>query len=236
MRLSAPNSTPVMLKKLLLLLCLALPLSAAEEGFTPLFNGKDLSGWKKVGGDGEFKIEGTDLVGVGLNVKQNTFLRTEKTYKDFDFRFEMKFDTLEGNSGVMYRGLQKDGENGRVFGYQCEHDNNPKRSWTAGLYDEARRGWLVPFRKGNGKDDTPEAKAAQAAFTKQGTEIFKTNDWNEIRIVCQGKHIQVWLNGQVRVDYKDEAPEFTPEGFFGLQVHSGKATNVRWRNLRVKEL
>jgi hypothetical protein len=225
-----------MLKKIVLFLCLALPLAAAEKGFTPLFNGKDLSGWKKVGGTGEFTIEGNDIVGKGVHVDGNTFLRTEKTYKDFEFIFEMKFDDLQGNSGVMVRGLQKEGENGRVFGYQCEHDQDPKRAWTAGLYDEARRGWLVPFRKGDGKADTPEQKSAQAAFTKQGQEIFKPTDWNEIKIVCKGKHIQIWLNGKVRVDYTDDAPDFTPEGFFGLQVHSGKATNVRWRNLRVKEL
>lgn len=225
-----------MLKKFVLFLCLSLPLAAAEKGFTPLFNGKDLTGWKKVGGSGEFIIEGNDIVGKGVDVDRNTFLRTEKTYKDFEFIFEMKFDDLQGNSGVMFRGLQKDGENGRVYGYQCEHDNNKNRAWTAGLYDEARRGWLVPFRNGDGKNDTAEQKAAQTAFTQQGRKIFKSNDWNEIKIVCKGKRLQIWLNGQVRADYTDDAPEFTPEGFLALQVHSGKATNIRWRNLRVKEL
>jgi hypothetical protein len=226
-----------MLKKLLLLACLVLPLTAAEDGFTPLTNGKDLTGWKIVGGTGEYKVDGDSIVGTGENVKANTFLITEKTYKDFDLRFDMKFDTIEGNSGIMIRGLQKEGPNGRVYGYQCEHDNGKARSWTAGLYDESRRGWLVPFRKGpKGTDDTPEAKAAQKAFTEQGQKLFKWEDWNSIRVLAQGNHIQIWLNGELRVDYKDEAPEFTPEGFFGLQVHSGKATNVRWRNLRVKEL
>jgi hypothetical protein len=202
-------------------------LSCAEEGFTPLFNGKDLTGWKKVNGNGEFRVEGDCIVGFGENVKKNTFLRTEKTYGDFDFRFEMKFDTLEGNSGMMFRGLQKPGEDGRVNGYQCEHDNGKDRAWTAGLYDEARRGWLFP-NKAN--------KEQCAAFTKQGSEIIKWEDWNEIRILCEGKHIQIWMNGEPRVDFTDEGKEFTPEGFFGLQVHAGKACKVRWRNLRIKEL
>lgn len=225
-----------MLKKLLLLACLVLPLTAAEEGFTPLTNGKDLTGWKIVGGTGEYKAAGDEIIGSGENVKANTFLITEKTYKNFDLRFDMKFDSIAGNSGVMIRGLQKEGENGRVYGYQCEHDNGKARSWTAGLFDEARRGWLFPYRKGNGKNDTEEAKAAQKAFTEQGQKLFKWDDWNSIRVLAEGNHLQIWLNGELRVDFKDEAPEFTPEGFFGLQVHSGKATNVRWRNLRVKEL
>ncbi|OYV07160.1 MAG: hypothetical protein CFE26_02515 [Verrucomicrobiales bacterium VVV1] len=223
------------MKFILPLLALILPLSALEEGFKPLFNGKDLTGWTRVNGDGEFKVDGDSIAGVGNNVKSNTFLRTDKTYKDFDFRFEMKFDDLQGNSGVMFRGLQKPGADGRVNGYQCEHDNGEKRAWTAGLYDEARRGWLSP--KKNDKDaKNPENLAAQKAFTEKGKTLFKWTDWNEIRILCEGKHIQMWLNGEKRVDYVDEAPEFTPEGFFALQVHAGKACHVRWRNLRIKEL
>lgn len=215
------------MKHLLLSLALLLPAAALEEGFTPLFNGKDLTGWKRVNGQGEYKVEGDCIVGFGENVRKNTFLITEKTYGDFDFRFEMKFDDLSGNSGMMFRANQKPGEDGRVFGYQCEHDNGKDRAWTAGLYDEARRGWLFP-NKAN--------KEQCAAFTKQGKEVTKWDDWNEIRIVCEGKHIRIWLNGEERVDFTDEAEEFTAEGFFGLQVHSGKSCKVRWRNLRVKPL
>ncbi|GAA5483450.1 3-keto-disaccharide hydrolase [Haloferula sargassicola] len=216
-----------MLKTLLLSLCLLGLLPAAEEGFAPLFNGKDLTGWHRVNGDGEYTVENGEIVGTGKHVKSNTFLRTDKTYGDFDFRFEFKFDDLSGNSGMMFRGLQKPGEDGRVHGYQCEHDNGKDRAWTAGLYDEARRGWLVPD-----KDDAKEAKA----FTAQGKKLIKWDDWNEIRIVCKDRHLQIWLNGEERVDFTDEAPEFTPEGFFALQVHAGDSCHVRWRNLRIKEL
>ena len=129
-----------------------------EEGFTPLTNGKDLTGWKKVGGNGEYKMEDGEIVGMGRKVNANTFLISEKTYGNYDFRFEMKFDTLKGNSGMMFRGLQKESTdgNGRVHGYQCEHDNGKGRAWTAGLYDEARRGWLFPDKK----DDRPTSLPA----------------------------------------------------------------------------
>lgn len=202
-------------------------LAEVEEGFTPMTNGKDLTGWKVTGGDGKFKVENGEIIGSGENVKSNTFLISEKTYANYDFRFEMKFDTLKGNSGMMFRGLQKDGD-GRVHGYQCEHDNGKERAWTAGLYDEARRGWLFPDKKD--KDQC-------AAFTKQGNELIKWDDWNEVRILCEGNHIRIYLNGALRVDFKDEDEKnATAKGFFGMQVHSGKATNVRWKNLRIKEL
>jgi hypothetical protein len=222
------------MKKLLLLALLPVMAFAQapndEPGFVPMTNGKDLTGWKKVGGNGEYKVEGAEIVGIGKNVNGNTFLISEQTYKNFDFRFEMKFDTLKGNSGMMFRGLQKESKdgNGRVYGYQCEHDNGMARAWTAGLYDEARRGWLSPDK----------AKKEQcAAFTKQGQEVFKPEEWNSVRILCEGNHILIFLNGEKRVDYTDtDEKDFTPEGFLGMQVHSGKQTDVRWRNLRIKEL
>ena len=217
------------MKKLLAcLLLIASPAAiAAEIGFTEIFNGKNLDGWKSVNGDGKYEVKDGEIIGTGENTKANTFLRTEKTYKDFDFRFEFKFDTLEGNSGVMFRGLQKDGD-GRVYGYQCEGDQDKKRAWTAGIYDEARRGWLLP------EADSDEAKKA---FTEQGKKLFKWNKWNDIRIVAEGRHLTIYLNGKLRSDFTDnDAKNFTDEGFFALQVHAGKACNVRWRNLRVKEL
>ena len=49
--------------------------------------------------------------------------------------------------------------------------------------------------------------------------------------------MQIFLNGEKRVDFTDkDAKDATAEGFFGMQVHSGGATDVRWRNLRIKEL
>jgi hypothetical protein len=214
---------------LLILALLHLPLAgraADDEGFTPLFNGTTLDGWHSVGGNGSFRVEDNCIVGYGDNVDHNTFLRTDRTYRNFDLRFE--FRLTAGNSGMMFRAQQRPGPNGRVFGYQCEHDNNPKRAWTAGLYDEARRMWLQPH------STDPRG---QQAFTKQGQELTRWDDWNEVRILCVDKDIKIWLNGELRVHFVDTDPEhFTPEGFFGLQVHSGATNLVRWRALRIREL
>ncbi|MGB0993531.1 MAG: 3-keto-disaccharide hydrolase [Akkermansiaceae bacterium] len=224
------------MKKTLTLITLAALVSigyakdkADDAKVINLFDGKTLNGWKIVGGNGKYKVEDGCIVGYGKNVKGNTFLRTEKTYGDFELTYEFKFDDRTGNSGLMFRALQKpsDDGNGRVHGYQCEGDNGD-RSWTAGLYDEARRGWLFPK-----KSDKDHCKK----FTAQGTKLFKWKEWNTIVIRCQGNHIQTWLNGEKRVDFKDTDPKHdTREGFFGLQVHGGKSCNVRWRNLKLKQL
>lgn len=198
-----------------------------------LFNGKDLTGWKIVGGNGKFKVEDGCIIGHGKNVKGNTFLRTTDTYQNFEVSFDFKFIDRSGNSGFMFRANQKpsDNGNGRVFGYQCEGDNGD-RSWTAGLFDEARRGWLFPSK------NKGEANAKHRAdFTAQGTEIFKWDSWNTIKVRCEGNHIQTWLNGEKRVDFIDtDKTHDTREGFFGLQVHSGKSCNVSWKNIKLTKL
>lgn len=207
--------------------------SSKDEKIINLFDGKTLKGWKSVGGNGQYKVEDGCIVGFGKNIRGNTFLRTEKTYGDFELTYEFKFDDRSGNSGLMFRAKQKPSENGngRVYGYQCEGDNGHARSWTAGLFDEARRGWLYPHK--TSAEDAEKRKA----FTKQGQRLFKWDDWNTIVIRCKGNHIQTWLNGEKRVDFIDkDSKHDTREGFFGLQVHGGKSCNVRWRNLRLKQL
>ncbi|GAA5496492.1 hypothetical protein Rhal01_02676 [Rubritalea halochordaticola] len=222
----------------LALVCAPLVACAADETKTtqeeskavPIFDGKTLNGWKKVGGTGEFKVEDGCIVGFGKNVRGNTFLRTVKEYGDFEFTYEFKFDDLTGNSGLMFRAQQKSGENGRVFGYQCEGDNT-KRGWSAGLFDEARRGWLFPVKNGD------EHKFHREWFSAEGNRVFKFDGWNTFKIRCKGNHIQTWLNGVKRVDFVDTDKENdTRKGFFGLQVHGGKSCNVRWRNLVIREL
>jgi len=206
---------------------------AKEATSIDLFNGKDFTGWKKVGGTGEFRVEDDCIVGFGENVKGNTFLRTEKTYTDFELSYEFKFDHRKGNSGLMFRAEQKpsDDGNGRVFGYQCEGDNTD-RSWSAGIFDEARRGWLSPT-----KGKTAEEVAVAKKFSEQGRRLFKWDDWNTITIRCVGNHITTHLNGELRSDFTDtDAENDTREGFFGLQVHGGKACQVRWRNLKLTDL
>lgn len=196
-----------------LLVALSSILSAADDaGFTPLFNGKDLAGWKKVGGGATYEIDGDAIVGkVGPGA--NTFLRTEKLYGNFIFKCEVKLD-VPGNSGIQVRSHQQPGENGRVFGYQCEIDPSA-RAWTAGIYDEGRRGWLYPL------EGKPEAQKS-----------YKAGEWNLFVIECEGPSIRTWVNGVPCADLLDA---MDMEGFIALQVHSGKEGQIRWRNIQIKE-
>lgn len=218
-------------------------VEAADDGWQSLFNGKDFQGWSQKGGKATYTIEDGAIVGHSVTKTGNTFMCTEKEYGDFILEYEFKVDPRL-NSGVQIRSQCYDEPHtyewkgkkikvtaNRVHGYQVEIDPDVKRArlWSAGIFDEARRGWLCPGSLAG------EAKA----FSKQGGECFKPEAWNHIRIEAVGSSIRTWLNGIPRASIIDD---LTPKGFIGLQVHGIgnkkeiEGTTVAWRNLRLKEV
>jgi len=187
-----------------------------------LFNGKNLEGWVQRGGKAKYTVEDGVIVGTTIPRTPNSFLCTDRDYGDFILEYEFQVDE-QLNSGVQIRSQSLESyRNGRVHGYQVEIDPDTKRNrmWTAGIYDEARRGWLNDLSK-----NEPARKA------------FKPNAWNKIRVEAIGPSIKTFLNDVPAADLVDS---LTPKGFIGLQVHGiGKRNGpfqVRWRNLRIKDL
>ena len=202
-----------------MLLCLVFTLhaNAAEDGFVSLFNGTDLTGWTIKGGDAKYHVEDGTIVGIVNDERRNTFLCTDKEYENFIFKAEFKFDQ-NFNSGIQFRSKARpDGDRERVYGYQAEME---PRGMTGAIYDEGRRGrWL--------NIETDELRESTI-------KPFKQSDWNELEIQCIGPSIRTWLNGEPVSDIIDPLSD---RGFFGLQVHSERHPGqVRWRNIRVKEL
>lgn len=203
----------------IVVLALSQPAAGDEEGFVSLFNGKDLSGWRQLGGKAEYTVEDGAIVGASVPNTTNSFLCTEKNYGDFILELEFKVDP-ELNSGVQIRSHSlKEYKNGRVHGYQVEIDPSP-RSYSGGIYDESRRGWLFDLKE-----------------NEQARKAFKPNEWNKFRIEAAGDSIKTWINGVQAADLVDS---MTPEGFIGLQVHGvgdkKEPMQVRWRNIRIKDL
>lgn len=87
----------------MLLFCAA---SLGAQNWEPLFNGKNLKGWKKLNGKAEYKIVDNAIVGISKMGTPNTFLTTSKNYGDFILEFDFKID--DGlNSGVQLRSESK---------------------------------------------------------------------------------------------------------------------------------
>jgi hypothetical protein len=204
---------------LLALGSLATTMAMAADKGTPLFDGKSLKGWKQLGGNADYAVVDGTIVGTSKPDKVNSFLVTEKAYKDFILDFDVRQDVGPTNSGVQFRSLSTpDFENGRVHGYQCDIDPSDK-AWSGGIYEEAQRGW---FYTG---DMNPASKPA-----------YKFGAWNHFRIEMIGKRMRVWINDLPVSDVIDDGQA---QGFFGLQVHSissaeeaGRTTT--WKNLVVK--
>jgi hypothetical protein len=202
----------------LFVIAAAVALSGAQEGWRPLFNGRNLDGWAQLNGTAPFTVADGAIVGSTVVGSPNSFLCTKETFGDFILEYEAKLDAPM-NSGVQIRGLSSPSiKDGRVHGYQIEIDPSD-RAWTGGLYDEARRGWLHPVY---GPD------AARTAF--------KMREWNRFRVEAIGTSIRSWVNG---IPVANVVDDLTPAGFIGLQVHSiGKdatkvGQTVRFRNIRI---
>jgi len=193
----------------ILLLVLPFVLGACQQ--PPLY-GNDRSPWFLIGGASYLDEPGELIHGVGRDLPRNSFLVSRREYGDFELTVEVKIEG--GNSGIQIRS-HVDEEKSRVFGYQIEVDPS-ERAWSGGLYDEGRRGWLD---SNEGKEDAREA--------------FDPASWNHYRILCQGDHIQSWVNGVPCADFHDD---MDARGHIALQVHGGTKTDVWWRDLRIVPL
>jgi hypothetical protein len=198
----------------------ASPGYAADDGWTPLFDGKSLRGWSRVNGSAPFVSRDGAIVGTTVTDSPNSFLATDRTYRDFVLEFEVRQDGGPANSGVQIRSARDPQYNeGRVFGYQIDIDPSV-RDWSGMVYDEQRRGWLYPGPL------NPSARG-----------VYRMGEWNRFRIEAVGTTIRTWLNDIPVAHLIDAAAR---DGFIALQIHSidrpeeaGRTT--AWRNIRIRE-
>lgn len=197
---------------LLVLLAFPLILSAQEDGFVPLFDGKTTDGWNNPYDWGDVMVEDG---AIALKANKKFFLVSDKAYSDFIFETQIMLPP-EGtsNSGVMFRcHVAKN----KVFGYQAECDPS-ERAWTGGLYDEGRRKWLHPKNEERGK-----TKLVQAPLGK----------WIQYRIECKGDQLKISIDGKVTTEFTDDVDA---KGYLALQHHGEDGQVYRFRNMRIKEL
>jgi len=204
--------------KTLVLLSAAALASAAEPGFTDLFDGHTLNGWRYVGrGPGYFVEKG--LLVSSPDAHGNLF--TEAEYANFVLRFDFKL-TEGANNGIGIRApFEGDAAYQGMEIQILDHD--------AAVY----KGKLKPAQYHGSIYDVFPAKTG---FLKP------VGQWNSEEISAQGSHIVVTLNGTVIVD-ADLSTVTDPEvlkkhpglrrttGHIGLLSHDSR---VEFRNLRIK--
>ena len=183
-----------------------------EEGFSPLFNGKNLDGWE-VDTPGLWQAQDGMVIGKSPGLSYNDFLRTRRTFSDFVLKVSFRLIGGKGNSGIQFRSKAAPASH-EVTGYQVDI----AKGWWANLYDEARRKKFL--------GEAPPA--AVASIRKDG--------WNEFVITARGNHVTVDVNGVPAIDYEEPDPAIPASGIVALQLHSGPPLEVHFKDIQIREL
>jgi hypothetical protein len=210
------------MRKLFCLLAVAAHFAAAqtEPGFTPLFNGKNLDGWKLVRASGPGYLVEEGRIVCPANGGGNLF--TEKEYANFVLRLEFKLSP-GGNNGI---GLRAPLEGDAAYvGMEIQVLDDPAPQYkdikptqhTGSIYD------VFPAKLGAQKP---------------------AGEWQSYEITANGRRITIKLNGQTTVDadldsVKDEAVLKKHPGLLRKSGHVGflgHRSHVEFRNIRIKEL
>ena len=202
-----------------------------SRGYTPLFNARDLSGWRNPYPYGQAKVVDGE---IHLLADKKFFLVTEKSYSDFRLSIEIHLPEGPANSGVMFRAHVDDDAPKKVYGYQAECDGSDRR-WSGGFYDESRRGWIWPSTEGRSTDQFLEhAEESQQFFAEPHVrDALNRNGWNRYVVTCVKDVIRIEVNGVETVRFRDATDA---RGVVGIQHHGEKGQTYRFRNLFIKEL
>ena len=199
-----------------LLLALA-PRQEKEEGFVPLFNGKDLTGWKANESPETFKVEDGKIVANG----NRSHLFYVGDVKNHDFKnFELKAQVLcksNSNSGIYFHtAFQEKGWPDK--GFECQVCAN-------GYKDPRKTGSLYAVK------DVAEAAP-------------KDDEWFDYHIIVKGKSVTTRINGKTIVEWTQPDNWTPPKGMNGRSLSSGTfalqghdpGSRVEYKNIRVKPL
>ncbi|MCE5308125.1 MAG: DUF1080 domain-containing protein [Acidobacteriales bacterium] len=181
------------------------------EDWVSLFNGKDLSGWTKIGNE-EWLVQDGIIHGKAIT-REYGYLQTDKAYKDF--QLSLKFRCVgDGNSGVFFHVAFKPGTADVSSGMQFEVDCAINRH-TGGVYDN-KRAWIVW--------PSPENET-----------VVRQGDWNEYLLKVDGNRYVARLNGVQVLDFTDPKPNAL-DGPIALQLHSGGRGDMMFKDILVRDL
>jgi tRNA A-37 threonylcarbamoyl transferase component Bud32 len=194
------------------------PPKATQKPDARFFNGKDLTGW--VGLPGSWQVEDGAIVGACPDGRAaHTFLVSEKKYRDFDLKFQVRRLAGIGHSGVQFRSRLADPERYTVAGPKCWIDSTDSNTYAPGSL-------LIEPVGPHLEVGVPGADVAQR---------YNNNGFNDFHIRCVGKHVTIRVNGVTAVD--GDYPELPDEGVIAWQLNGPRPPReVRFRNIEFTDL
>ncbi len=222
-----------------------------SDGFTPLFNGRDLAGWKVPDGDnGHWKVvEGAIDYDAGSEAPGDKNLWTEREYGDFVLQLDWRLKEAPFlNTNIPY--ILPDGTHATdVHGKELKLTLPDADSgvFLRGDGDYQVNIWCWPIGSGEiftvrtSRGTPPDLRAA---VTPRHRADKPVGDWNHFEITVIGKTVTVVLNGTTVIP-RATIPDMPAKGRLALQHHGSKNQRGEWtgppslvqfRNIRIKEL
>ncbi len=204
----------------------------------PIFNGKDLGGWKEYPGK---KSKFTVTKKGWLNVKNGPGdLQTEGQWADFVLQLDCISNGQHLNSGVFFRCIPGQYQNGYEAQIRNQFTKEP-RDYTVEEYDPETHKLL-----GKKKVQSTAVDYGTGAIYRRvpaRKEVAKDGEWFTLTVVANGRHLATWVNGQQVADWTDNRPPNAnprnscrlEKGAVSLQGHD-PTTDLSFRNLRLAEL
>ncbi len=207
-------------------------LKKAEEGFQPIFNGKDLAGWE--GDPGFWRVADGVLTGETTPEKPlaKTIYLLWRGGETADFELRCRYRLRDGNSGIQFRSQPR--ADGEVEGYQADMEHGDQYSGC--LYEIAR---FIFGRRGERVEIAPDGKRTETRFADAAElqKLIRKNDWNEYTIVAVGPEIRLYINGALMTHVVDrQKGRAAAKGILALQLHQGPPMKVEYKDLRLRLL
>ena len=223
---------------------------AAPAGFTSLFNGKDLTGWRIPEGDNNHwrVVDGVIDYDARSEATGDKSLWSEKEYKDLELRVEWRLkDVPYPNPNVpiiMPDGTHKKGADGKDL--LMTVPDGDSGIYLRGLPKAQVNIWNWPVGSGEVygyRTDGKQPAAVRAGVTPKVPADRNIGEWNAFVITLRGDRLTVVLNGKTVLE-NAQLPEVPASGRIALQ-HHGEWKNGTWtsppsvvqfRNIFIKEL
>jgi hypothetical protein len=209
------------------------------RGLKPIFNGKDLTGWKEFPGK-KSKLSVTPEGWIHMKNGPGD-LQTEGQWADFVLQIECRTNGPLLNSGVFFRCRPNEYQQG----YEAQIHNGflpaAVKEYTIEEYDPATHE-LTGKQKVKSRAIDYGTGAIYRRIPAR-LEAAKDREWFTMTIVAEGKHIAVWVNGLQVTDWVDNRPLKDnarngcrlEKGPISLQGHD-PTTDLNFRNIRIAEL
>jgi hypothetical protein len=184
-------------------------LAPTGDGWQPIFNNRNLDGWKAETNFWKMETNGV-MHGYTPGEKEHHYCWSEKTYGDFELHADVKL--IGNNSGICIRIAPTTFDN--VPGYQVDMGDG---YWGC-LWDEHGRGMVVKYSR------------------EDADKLVRKEEWNHYYVRAQGHHIEAWLNGVKTIDVVDDKGLLSGPIGFQLCHGVGKITDVSFRNVLLRPL